>query len=97
MLGIMTTYPLRDTRWLFIPVPRLNATIVASALILGATNIGNVLAGAGFYFHRRSLRSALNRNSRRFTPRVKRRPTVDPLISIASTKAENFGRELTAA
>ncbi len=50
MLGIMTTYALRDTRWLFIPVLLLNATMIVSTLPVGGHHLADVLAGAGLTF-----------------------------------------------
>jgi len=50
MLGIMTTYALRDTRWLFIPVLLLNAIMIVSTLPVGGHHLADVLAGAGLTF-----------------------------------------------
>ena len=50
MLGILTTYALRDTRWLFIPVLLLNATMIVSTMPVGGHHLADVLAGAGLTF-----------------------------------------------
>jgi membrane-associated phospholipid phosphatase len=47
MLGVMTIYPLRDTRWLMIPVLLLNGTMIVSTLPVGGHHLVDVLAGAG--------------------------------------------------
>jgi membrane-associated phospholipid phosphatase len=47
MLGVMTIYPLRDTRWLMIPVLLLNGTMIVSTLPVGGHHLTDVLAGAG--------------------------------------------------
>jgi membrane-associated phospholipid phosphatase len=46
----MTTYALRDTRWLFIAVLLLNATMIVSTLPVGGHHLVDVLAGAGLTF-----------------------------------------------
>jgi membrane-associated phospholipid phosphatase len=50
VLGVMTIYALRDTRWLMIPVLLLNATMIASTLPVGGHHLADVLAGAGLTF-----------------------------------------------
>jgi membrane-associated phospholipid phosphatase len=47
MLGVMTVYALRDTRWLMIPVLVLNGTMIVSTLPVGGHHLSDVLAGAG--------------------------------------------------
>lgn len=50
MLGVMTIYALRDTRWLMIPVLLLNATMIVATLPVGGHHLIDVLAGAGLTF-----------------------------------------------
>ncbi len=50
ILGIMTIYALRDTRWLMIPVVFLNGTMIVSTLTVGGHHLADVLAGAGLTF-----------------------------------------------
>jgi membrane-associated phospholipid phosphatase len=50
MLGIMTIYAVRDTRWLMIPVLLLNGTMIVSTLTVGGHHLADVLAGAGLTF-----------------------------------------------
>jgi membrane-associated phospholipid phosphatase len=50
MLGIMTVYAVRDTRWLMIPVLLLNGTMIVSTLTVGGHHLADVLAGAGLTF-----------------------------------------------
>jgi membrane-associated phospholipid phosphatase len=50
MLGVMTTYALRDTRWLMILVLLLNGTMIVSTLPVGGHHLTDVLAGAGLTF-----------------------------------------------
>ncbi len=47
MLGVMTVYPLRDTRWLMIPVLLVNATMIVATMPVGGHHLADVLAGAG--------------------------------------------------
>jgi membrane-associated phospholipid phosphatase len=47
MLGVMTAYALRDTRWLMIPVLLLNGTMIVATLPVGGHHLADVLAGAG--------------------------------------------------
>jgi membrane-associated phospholipid phosphatase len=46
MLGIITTYALRDTRALFIPAVMLNGTMIVATLPVGGHYLTDVLAGA---------------------------------------------------
>ena len=48
MLGIITTYALRDTRALFIPAVIISGTMVVSTLPVGGHYLVDVLAGAAF-------------------------------------------------
>jgi membrane-associated phospholipid phosphatase len=50
MLGVMTLYALRDTRWLMILVLLLNGTMIVSTLPVGGHHLADVLAGAGLTF-----------------------------------------------
>jgi membrane-associated phospholipid phosphatase len=50
MLGLMTIYAIRDTRWLMIPVLLLNGTMIVSTLPVGGHHLADVLAGAGLTF-----------------------------------------------
>ncbi|MEH2612247.1 phosphatase PAP2 family protein [Bradyrhizobium sp. AZCC 1693] len=50
MLGVMTAYALRDTRWLMIPVLLLNGTMIVATLPVGGHHLADVLAGAGLTF-----------------------------------------------
>jgi len=62
MLGIITTYALRDTRALLIPAVMLNGTMIVSTLPVGGHYLADVLAGAAISiaaFH--GLRYALGR------------------------------------
>jgi membrane-associated phospholipid phosphatase len=47
MLGIMSIYAVRDTRWLMIPVLLLNSTMFVSTLTVGGHHLADVVAGAG--------------------------------------------------
>jgi len=47
MLGVMTVYALRETRWLMIPVLLLNGTMIVSTLPVGGHHLADVLVGAG--------------------------------------------------
>jgi len=47
MLGVMTVYPLRDTRWLMIPVLLVNGTMIVATMPVGGHHLADVLAGAG--------------------------------------------------
>lgn len=47
MLGVMTVYALRDTRWLMLPVLLLNATMIVATLPVGGHHLADVVAGAG--------------------------------------------------
>ena len=46
MLGVMTAYALRDTRWLFIPVLVLNGAMIVSTMPVGGHHLVDVVAGA---------------------------------------------------
>jgi membrane-associated phospholipid phosphatase len=50
MLGVMTIYALRDTRWLMIPVLLLNGAMIVATLPVGGHHLIDVLAGAGLTF-----------------------------------------------
>lgn len=50
MLGVMTIYALRDTRWLMIPILLLNGAMIVSTLPVGGHHLADVLAGAGLTF-----------------------------------------------
>jgi membrane-associated phospholipid phosphatase len=50
VLGVMTIYALRDTRWLMIPVLLLNGVMIVSTLPVGGHHLADVLAGAGLTF-----------------------------------------------
>jgi membrane-associated phospholipid phosphatase len=50
ILGIMTTYAIRGTRWLMIPILLLNGTMIVSTLTVGGHHLADVLAGAGVTF-----------------------------------------------
>ena len=47
MLGVMTTYALRDTIWLMIPVLLINGTMIVSTMPIGGHHLIDVLVGAG--------------------------------------------------
>lgn len=47
MLGVMTLYALRDTRWLMILVLLLNGSMFVSTLPVGGHHLADVLAGVG--------------------------------------------------
>jgi membrane-associated phospholipid phosphatase len=47
MLGIMTVYALRDTRWIMIPVLLVNGAMIVSTMPVGGHHLADVLAGAG--------------------------------------------------
>jgi hypothetical protein len=47
MLGVMTVYALRDTRWLMIPVLLLNGTMIVATQPVGGHHLVDVFAGAG--------------------------------------------------
>lgn len=47
MLGVMTIYALRDTRWLMILVFPVNGTMIVSTMPVGGHYLADVLAGAG--------------------------------------------------
>lgn len=46
VLGIITAYALRETRWLFVPVLLLNAVMIVSTLPVGGHHLADVIAGA---------------------------------------------------
>jgi membrane-associated phospholipid phosphatase len=46
MLGVMTTYAMRDSRWLIAVFP-LNATMIVATMPVGGHHLVDVLAGAG--------------------------------------------------
>jgi membrane-associated phospholipid phosphatase len=50
VLGVLTTYALRDTKWLVIPVLLVNAAMIASTMPVGGHHLVDVLAGAGLTF-----------------------------------------------
>jgi membrane-associated phospholipid phosphatase len=50
MLGLMTIYAVRDTRWLMIPVLLVNGDMIVSTLTVGGHHLADVLAGAGLIF-----------------------------------------------
>jgi membrane-associated phospholipid phosphatase len=50
VLGVITIYALRDTRWLMVPVFLLNGTMIVSTLPVGGHHLLDVLAGAGLTF-----------------------------------------------
>lgn len=50
MLGIMTIYALRDTRWLMIPVLVVNGAMIVTTLPVGGHHLSDVIAGAGLTF-----------------------------------------------
>jgi membrane-associated phospholipid phosphatase len=68
VLGVITIYALRDTRWLMILVLLLNGTMLVSTLPVGGHHLTDVLAGAGLTFgaillvRRRSLSTTANDN-----------------------------------
>jgi membrane-associated phospholipid phosphatase len=47
MLGVMTVYALRDTRWIVIPVALVNGAMIVSTMPVGGHHLADVLAGAG--------------------------------------------------
>jgi membrane-associated phospholipid phosphatase len=47
MLGVMTIYALRDTRWIMIPVLLVNGAMIVSTMPVGGHHLSDVLAGAG--------------------------------------------------
>jgi membrane-associated phospholipid phosphatase len=47
MLGVMTIYALRDTRWIMIPVLLVNGAMIVSTMPVGGHHLTDVLAGAG--------------------------------------------------
>lgn len=47
MLGVMTTYAARDTRWLAIPVLVVNGAMILATMPVGGHHLADVLAGAG--------------------------------------------------
>ncbi|WP_229186013.1 phosphatase PAP2 family protein [Bradyrhizobium oropedii] len=47
MLGVMTTYAARDTRWLFVPMFVVNATMIVATMPVGGHHLADVLAGGG--------------------------------------------------
>src|SRR5262249_9538447 len=50
ILGVMTIYALRDTRWLMVPVLLLNGTMIVATMPVGGHHLVDVLAGAGLTF-----------------------------------------------
>jgi membrane-associated phospholipid phosphatase len=46
VLGIITAYALRGTRWLFVPILLLNAVMIVSTLPVGGHHLADVIAGA---------------------------------------------------
>ena len=46
MLGLITIYAARDTRWLLIPVSVVNATMIVATMPVGGHHLSDVLAGA---------------------------------------------------
>jgi membrane-associated phospholipid phosphatase len=46
ILAIVTVYPLRDTRWLMVPLILLNGTMMVATLPVGGHHLSDVLAGA---------------------------------------------------
>lgn len=62
MLGVMTVYALRETRWLMIPVLLLNGTMIVSTLPVGGHHLADVLAGAGLTFAAIALVRRMARN-----------------------------------
>jgi membrane-associated phospholipid phosphatase len=50
VLGVMTIYAVRDTRWLMILVLLLNGTMIVSTMPVGGHHLADVLAGAGLTF-----------------------------------------------
>jgi membrane-associated phospholipid phosphatase len=65
MLGIITTYALRDTRALFIPAVMLNGTMIVSTLPVGGHYLVDVLAGAAISFAAiHGIRYGFSRRSR---------------------------------
>jgi membrane-associated phospholipid phosphatase len=50
VLGVITTYALRDTLWLMIPVLLINGTMIVSTMPIGGHHLVDVLAGAGLTF-----------------------------------------------
>ncbi|MBR0797795.1 phosphatase PAP2 family protein [Bradyrhizobium jicamae] len=47
MLGVMTIYAARDTRWVALPVLVVNATMIVATMPVGGHHLADVLAGAG--------------------------------------------------
>lgn len=47
MLGLITIYAARDTRWLMIPVLVVNGTMILATMPVGGHHLADVLAGAG--------------------------------------------------
>lgn len=47
MLGVMTIYAVRDTRWLMIPVLLVNGAMFVATLPVGGHHLTDVVAGAG--------------------------------------------------
>jgi membrane-associated phospholipid phosphatase len=47
MLGVMTIYAARDTRWLAIPALVVNGTMILATMPVGGHHLADVLAGAG--------------------------------------------------
>jgi len=46
MLGVMTAYAARDTRWLLVPVLAVNGTMILATMPVGGHHLCDVLAGA---------------------------------------------------
>lgn len=50
MLGVMTIYAARDTRWLMIPVLIVNGIMILATMPVGGHHLSDVLAGAALTF-----------------------------------------------
>ncbi|QOZ31137.1 hypothetical protein XH92_04875 [Bradyrhizobium sp. CCBAU 53421] len=66
MLGVMTIYAARDTRWLVVPVFIVNATMIVATMPVGGHHLADVLAGGGLttaaiLVARRSARPSVSR------------------------------------
>ncbi|MDH2383379.1 phosphatase PAP2 family protein [Bradyrhizobium sp. CER78] len=66
MLGVMTIYAARDTRWLVVPVFVVNATMIVATMPVGGHHLADVLAGGGLtiaaiLIARRSARPSVSR------------------------------------
>ncbi|OKO79672.1 phosphatase PAP2 family protein [Bradyrhizobium sp. NAS96.2] len=66
MLGVMTIYAARDTRWLVVPVFIVNATMIVATMPVGGHHLADVLAGGGLtiaaiLIARRSARPSVSR------------------------------------